>query len=427
MDRMQQVGACANKLQRCVVYTALWIAMCIASAVTPSANAEAQSSAPQAQSSSVSAPLVARSEAKLETRATTWSGGFAEVTGLAVSPLVVMALFGAVDWWKLADGASVPLHANPWFWGTLFTIFLIGQIARWTTRPVPMPIRKLFDAVHYLESKCSALLAAGILLPSIVGAMSQVSGDPNQLVGTVVLAPNMVFAGIPEDIAVYLGALTLFAVVWIVSHTIDALVLISPFALLDAALLSGRATILVLLLSATALHPMLGAIVALPLVIFCILVCGWCVRLNLFASTCAWDLLTMRWHRAEPSNGPVRAFLARPRAGLPIRTRGTVTPSGASMLFTYRRWFISAPREIDLGVHPSDLVCGVIWSTFVSKNEQGGGALVAIPPRYRSHEAIIAARFGAERKNGLILRGLAGIRDFFRGIFGRRTPTAAVQ
>ena len=182
--------------------------MCIASAVTPSANADAQSSAPQAQSTSVSAPLVARSEAKLETRATTWSGGFAEVTGLAVSPLVVMALFGAIDWWKLADGASVPLHANPWFWGTLFAIFLIGQIARWTTRPVPMPIRKLFDAVHYLESKCSALLAAGILLPSIVGAMSQVGGDPNQLVGTVVLAPNMAFAGIPEDIAVYLGKLT---------------------------------------------------------------------------------------------------------------------------------------------------------------------------------------------------------------------------
>ncbi len=366
-------------------------------------------------------------KANVELRSTSISGGFAEITGLAISPLMVMSLFGAIDWYRAAPGSALPLHANPWVWGTLLAIFAIGQIARWTTRPVPWPVRKVFDAVHYLENKCSALLAAGLLLPYIASAMSHAGVSVNQVATAIALPNNLAFAGVPTDVMMYIAALALFAVVWVVSHTIDALVLLSPFALVDAALLSVRAAFLGVLLGALAIHPVLGAIVALPIVIFCMLVAGWCVRLNLFATTCAWDLLTMRWFRAIPHDGPVRAFLARPRAGLPIRTRGTIVPNGASMKFCYRPWFIMPSREVDLGAHPSALVCGVLWSTFVATTEQGSGALVALPPRYRSHEAVVAARFGAERKDGLILKGLAGLWSFIRNPFGIRTPTAAVQ
>ncbi len=408
-------------------------AMCaiatVAGALTANAVASSQSSshAVEASEPDSTAPIALDASKNVELRSTSISGGFAEITGLAVSPLMVMSLFGAVDWYRAVPGSVLPLHANPWVWGTLLTIFSIGLIARWTTRPVPMPIRKLFDAAHYLESKCSALLAAGLLLPYIASTMTQVGMDPNQVASTVRLDPQLALAGMPSDVLMYLAALSLFAVVWVVSHSIDALVLLSPFAVLDAALLSARATFLALLLGATALHPVLGALVALPIVIFCIFVAGWCVRLDIFAMTCAWDTLFRRWSHAAPLDGCVRAFIARPRAGLPTRTRGTIIPSGASMKFRYRRWFVMPAREVDLGVHPSTLVRGLLWSTFVAASEQGGGALVALPPRYQSHAAILAARFGAEQKDGLLLSGWSSVKEFLRTLFGKRPPTAAVQ
>lgn len=431
MDEMHHVSKVLKQWKRTLAAHAVCVVLLCAHALTPMSFA-ATHAAPSAPAAAQTAPAATatpdvKPASNIELKATSLSGGFAEITGLAISPLVVMSLFGAVDWWNAPAGAPLPLHANPWFWGTLLGLVVIGQSARWLTMPLPMPIRKLFDAVHYLESKCSALLAVGVLLPSIVSAMSHVGGDPNQIVHATVLAPNTAIAGMPSDVVTYLGALALFAVVWIVSHAIDALVLLSPFALIDALLLSARATILALLLGAIVIHPVFGFIVALPIVLFCILVAGWCVRLDIFATTCAWDLLSMRWHRVIPHHGPIRAFLALPRAGLPIRTRGTIVPNGASMTFHYRRWFIMPTREVDLGAHPSALVRGVVWSTFVATTEQGGGALVAIPPRYRSHEAIVAARFGAEPKDGLIWRGLGAIWAFIRNPFGRRTPTAAVQ
>lgn len=345
--------------------------------------------------------------AAAESRAAVLSAGIAKITGLAISPLVVLVVLGAADFLRLggfdAAPGALPLHANPWVLGPCLLVLVLATLKKCASPAIPLPIRKALDAAEYIEAKLSALVAAGVLLPTIVSTMAaadavvpgdpQVAGFAGGMLGTAVLA---------------IGAVALFGAVWITFHAIDALILLSPFAIVDAMLVAARAAILALIGLAFLISPFLALLLCIPLIIACFLVAGWCIRLDLFALSVATDILFQR--RGELDR--TRAFLAARGHGAPIRTMGRAEPAPEGIRFTYRPLFVLPRRTLVLRADRPELVRGLLWSTMW--DDARAKALVSFPPRHAHHADALAARFGARTRDGLMRRAIRGIGERVR-------------
>ncbi|MBI1302643.1 MAG: hypothetical protein GC172_02490 [Phycisphaera sp.] len=348
------------------------------------------------------APIEKTLDRARESDAAVLAAGVAQVTGLAISPLLVLVGLGWYDFLRLggfeSGAGTLPLHANPWILFPFTTILAFVALKKFTSPAIPLPLRKVLDAAEYFEAKFSALVAAGLLLPTIVGAMTAVGGAA--ATGGAVSDPTVTAAlgGGPVLTALLaIGAVAIFLCVWITFHAVDALIVLSPFAILDAVLVAIRSAILGLLGVALLVSPFLALVVAIPLIVFSFLVAGWCVRLDLFALVTAGDLLGGR--SADPRQ-PARSFLARRGLGAPIRTMGRAEPTDSGIRFTYRPLFILPERTIEIASPDPVLVRGALWSTLA--DTPAGRAVLSFPPRYNRAATALAARFRASEREGFL-------------------------
>ena len=117
-----------------------------------------------------------------EGRAAAVAAGIAQLTGLAISPLLVLVAIGWTDFARAGgdSAAALPLHASPWLLIPCSTVLALVLAKKMATPAIPLPIRKALDAAEYLEAKLSALVAAGVLLPTIIGTMAASTGETAQ-------------------------------------------------------------------------------------------------------------------------------------------------------------------------------------------------------------------------------------------------------
>jgi hypothetical protein len=394
----------------------LLVACCAAACVAAAAFASAPDAAPLA---------AAAGPAKAESAAATISTGVAQVTGLAISPLLVFVAIGLADFFRFggfsAESGAMPLHANPWILFPLATVLLVLGIKKFLSPAVPMPIRKVFDAAEYFEAKLSALVVAGILLPSIISTMAAVSSVTEA--PAAIAGPGAWIMGLGGYALAIPLVLVIFGCVWITFHVIDALIVLSPFAILDAILVAVRVLILAIVGVALLISPYLAVAVCAPIIVASLLVAGWCVRLDLFALAVASDILLLRNKPDEAAGGPMRAFLAARGHGAPIRTMGRVEPRPeGGVRFTYRPFFMLPKRTLEIPAENPVLVRGFLWSTLRDESRRRG--IVALPPRYRAHAAAIGARLRADVRDGLVLRSWKGLMSALRSIVSPDTESA---
>lgn len=357
------------------------------------------------------APATDGDAAPPETRAMLVATGIAQVTGLAISPLLVLCAIGWRDHLAAGgqDAAALPLHANLWLLVpcTLVLGLLLGK--KFASPATPLPIRKVLDAAEYMEAKLSALVAAGVLLPTIVATMSAATTSAAAGDDGAAVQSASILGGIATVAWTAPLALVVYLSVWVTFHAVDALVVLSPFAIVDAMLVSARTAVLAAIGLAFAASPFLAFLLCLPIVVLSLLVAGWCVRLDLFALGIAGDILLRRWRGARADDGPLRAYLASGAHGAPVRTMGRVEPVDGGLRFRYRPLFVLPVRTLEIASARSDLVRGLLWSNLADRAT--GRGIVALPPRYQPHHAAVAARFTAEVRDGRIRRGLRGVRD----------------
>jgi hypothetical protein len=344
-----------------------------------------------------------------ESRATVLAAGIAHLTGLAISPLLVLVAIGWTDF-ASAGGAPLPMHANLWILVPCTTVLAMVLMKKLATPAIPLPIRKLLDAAEYLEAKLSALVAAGLLLPTIVSSVAAATGGS----GAAAQA-----AGISADWAGYtliaLVAVVLFGAVWLTFHMVDALIVLSPFALLDMALASARLAVLALVGLALLVSPFVALALCLPIIVLSLMFAGWCIRLDLFALTFATDILFGRAATTDP-DAPVRSFLASRGLGAPIRTMGHATPADGTVRFTYRPFFVFPRRTIALPASRCTIVRGAVWPTIHAGEPRR--RLLSLPPRYTRHSERIAARFDARAEDGALIRAWKGMRGSLAASLG---------
>lgn len=362
------------------------------------------------------------------------AGTISTITGAAISPLLVGGGHGAFRYYttKPELREKLPWTASPWFWGPLLTLGLLFLFNGTIGRLIPFLARSM-DAIESLEGKFALLYASPLVLSiamtlintleksrMVVALEPVVSGFHRVALNSVTISSPGLLDWLLYTV-ILLTALFIFLVVWLLSQTVNTLVLICPVPVLGSVLKFLQYGVLILLMVMTAISPWLGLLVALPIILFAMIVAGWCFRFTVFGTVLAWDLVLFR--RRKSSLQPI-AFSDDINV-LPARTLGRVSRTAEGRLeFNYRPWLILPMRSISI-VCPiylkRNLLCPQLQTTINGK--QFDPVLFNLPPRYRGAEDALASGLGlADIREGALLRGWSACAAWLGQVFRRKTP-----
>ncbi len=326
---------------------------------------------------------------------------------------------------KLPRAPPLPWFAQLKFW--LPALLIVAACAAKDTLGAVLPpgTKKPLDVLETVENKISGLVAAGAVVPITMNSLSHmVLGAQPAAEHTVALPAGLAMLPVAAgDWSWVLNILTvpfgvaMFAVVWMASHAINVLILLSPWGAVDAALKSARTALLGLLTLTAAINPWVGALLSLIVILIAWLVAGWAFRLTVFGSVFSWEFLTGRSGRFTPAEkGGNAMFSGGALSGVPVRTYGKLERRADGVLeFAWRPWLVRAPKTAAV---PPDARPGVGQGLFFSTvAAEGEGTLFILPPRYRGLEAELARVCqlpGGVRPAGL-RKAWGVLRDLFTG------------
>jgi hypothetical protein len=239
-----------------------------------------------------------------------------------------------------------------------------------------------------------------------------VIGGKTAAAGGAVLVPSglaMLHVG-AIDFSWFLNLLTvpfgvaMFAVVWMASHAINVLILLSPWGAIDAALKGARTALLGLLTLTATINPWVGAALSVAVIFVAWLVAGWAFRLTCFGSVFCWDFFTVRRARFTPTENDNRVFAGGNLPGVPPRTYGRlVLRTAGGIEFYYKPWLVMPERSAVVPTDKGQLAVGkgLFFSSITAGDRD---TLFLLPPRYHGHEEVVARMYqlgGGVRDAGL--------------------------
>jgi len=338
-----------------------------------------------------------------------------QVTGIAISPLLGVGAVGAVRYFKTPEPqrARLSWYAQPWFWGPALFVVGLCFLKDALGPAVPTALKKPFDIVEVFENKLSGLIATGAIIPMALEMFRSVAPETEASLagsGLAMMDPNQIWGALMVPFA-----LLAYGIVFIVSHAINILILISPFATVDAALKAFRLFLLTSIAGSSMLSPKLGAVWAVFIILCCIPFAGWAFRLAVYGHVLSWDLLTFARRRARVSPEGTRAFLSRKVSGVPRRTLGTVfRDDSGQLMFRYRPFLILPARTLPLPEARHAIGRGFLHPELLEVNGDATDDILDFPPRYNTHEDGLAT---AHRVGDVRDIGLRAAWSWFTGLF----------
>lgn len=345
------------------------------------------------------------------------------VTGMAISPLLGTGAYGAYQYFTAKDETA--RTQLPWYAQWSFFVPALALVAACAAKDslgavLPPGWKKPLDVLETLENKATGLVAAGAIVPLTMSSLSKmiVAGLPPEAghgLSTGGLA--MLHFG-ALDLSWLLNVLTvpfgiaMFALVWMASHAINVLILLSPWGAIDAALKGARTALLGVLTLTATLNPWVGAALSIALLIIAYFVAGWAFRLTTYGSIFCWDFFTLRRTRFKLKPEENKLFAGGNLPGVPVRTYGRLRKADGGLTFVYRPWLVLPERTAVVAEGNLQVGRGLFFSSVLTEGDQ---TYFLLPPRYRGHEQELVQVYG--------LRGIkdAGLRkawSVLRELFG---------
>ncbi len=355
------------------------------------------------------------------------SQGITEITGVAISPMLGVSAVGAWRYWKTSPAArpSLPWFCQPWAWGAGFGILGLCFLKDSLGTAVPGVLKKPFDMLELFENKASAAVASASFVPVVATQMAEhfKAEHPGVVVPSASLAAAS-FAGI-DVLWLFIPLCVLaFLLVWICSHAINVLIILSPFSTVDAVLKIARTSLLASVGLIYAIAPWLAAGICLVIIAVAAWLAPSAMRLAIFGARFAGDiLLPWRGKRSATPDAP-HAFTLGRLGGLPARTGGRlVAMEDGSTVFRYRRWCVLDERSVPLPEGARLVSKGLLSPSLVHR---GGGKepaeieMLLFLPRYRGHEDAIASHLKCHGvRDHALSRGFAAVSGWLRDMLRR--------
>ncbi len=402
----------------------LTVVICLSLAVLAAPFALAATSAPRAAAKGGASPVLPMAAA------------VSTVTGIAISPLLGTGAYGAYQWFTAKDDAAraaLPWYSQMSFWLPALLVVAVCAAKDTFGAAVPPGLKKPLDVVETIENKFSGLIAAGAVIPFTMDTLSKMLIDKTSGAEVVVPSGLAMIHFAAFDLSWLLNLLTVpigiavFATVWMASHAINVLILLSPWGAIDAALKGARTALLGLLVGTSAMNPMMGAFLSLIVIVIAYFVSGWAFRLTIFGSVFSWDYLTLRRTRFSPRENDNKMFAGANFPGVPVRSYGRLVQRTAGGLeFVYRPWLFLAPRMASVPAQAAEIAIdrGLIFSDIVAGTDQ---TLFTLPPRYDGHEATMvrAYRLGGGVRDAGLRKAWSDLREMLGGRAMKEEPVSA--
>jgi hypothetical protein len=316
------------------------------------------------------------------------STALATVTTTAISPLVGVSFIGVWRYYHTPRSQRdlLPLIQKPKFWIPVIVLLVLIFIKDTFGGFAPL-IKKPLDAAEVLFVNHAGLVL--IAFPVVLNEVKQVMGFQSLrgLFAYVLSEPvvraataqasevHHVFSVATAVLYTVVGLVVAF-VVWLVGHSFDVLVMISPFPFLDLLLKIIRNTIFAVLAITALVSPHLGLLLCLGLIVFSFLIFGWALRTAVFGTVYAMGMLQVLLFGAQDKPNPgdsVPAFSTRVRK-VPRRTYGRLHTSQDGMLmFRYRRLLVGPERKVLVGKASSfEIGQGIFFPSVIEPIESAG-------------------------------------------------------
>jgi len=342
------------------------------------------------------------------------------ITGVAISPLLGVGAVGAYDYWRTPKEKRANLHwyARPHFW--IPALLLVGLVA---TKDIlgtaaPTALKKPFDVAEALENKVSGMVAAGTFVPFMVTIFPKATEETSAALSQAGFAA--ISLGQVGNWLMIPLAIAIFLIVWLASHAINILILISPFTTVDTALKSLRMSILGLVTITAWINPWVGAFISAVLVVFAWLISGWAFRLLVLGSVFSWDFVTLRRHRFLPVANGNWMFASRAVGDMPIRSYGRLfSDLSGKRSFQYRPWLMLPRKTLELPEGEYSVGQGLLYPEVMRVEGEDTKTLFILPPRYKGHEADVAKACTISDIRDVGLRkGLKSVGRAMKSLFG---------
>jgi len=333
-----------------------------------------------------------------------------EITGAAISPLLGVSAVGAWRYFHARtpqQRAHLPWFAQPWFWIPAWVLVTACFLKDTVGIAAPRLLKKPLDVADAIEHKISGLIATGAFVPLVIAVFPPAKPEAALHPSTGFLAA-IDLSRLGNGLLVPVAMLAFF-MVFLASNALNILLLLSPFAVIDAALKGFRFLVLLTVPVTAFVNPWLGAVWALIIIGIAYFIAGWSFRLSHFGLVFIWELVTLRRKRFQPDRSANSVFLARQINKVPVRSYGNlsrVDPS--SLLLKYRPWLVLPERTLVLPKGSYAVAKGLFYSQIVKVDGQGLSPALLLPPRYRGHEHELVSIYGLEGVRD------AGLRAAFR-------------
>ena len=345
------------------------------------------------------------------------------ITGVAISPLLGVSAVGAYRYYNTPPEhrAALPWFAQTWFFVPALLLVALVFVKDTFGAALPTAVKKPFDVAETIENKISGLVAAGAFVPFIAIIFHDLGLD-----GACLNDAGMAMASLTPllNILTVPAAVAAFAVVWLVSHVMHVLILISPFTSVDTALKGFRLFLLSTVTFTSFANPYVGAAWSLVLILICWLLSGWAFRLFVFGTVFTWDLGTMRKLRFKPVAEEGWGFTSRKLGGAPIRTYGRFSRgTEGELILTYRPWLVLPARTLSFEKGRYAVGRGLFYSEIISLNDET--TVLTLPPRFRDHEEEVTSLFQLAGVHEIgVVKGLKTLWHQIKGLFGAETKLA---
>jgi hypothetical protein len=346
------------------------------------------------------------------------STALATVTSTAISPLVGVCVLGVWRYYHTPplQRDQLPVIQKPKFWIPIMVLLVLIFIKDTFGGFAPL-IKKPLDAAEVLFVNHASLVL--VAFPVVLNQVARVMGFQSirglfayLLSGPVVYAAAPETAGAQHVFSVATAALysilglVITFVVWLVGHSFDVLALISPFPFVDFLLKAARNTIFAVLAITALISPHLGLLLCLGVIVLSVLIFGWALRVAVFGTVFAWELLRLLVFDARVKASPgetVPAFSTRVHR-IPRRTYGRLqVGQEGNLIFDYRRLLVGPKKQVLIGKKSSfEVGQGLFFPSVIEPIESA--------EKHRTVFRLLPTYRGAEESVRLCLE-LAGVRD----------------
>lgn len=315
------------------------------------------------------------------------SQGITEITGVAISPLLGVSAVGAYKYWKAPTDIRpiLPWYCQPWAWGTGAVLLSLCFLKDSLGVTLPGILKKPFDMVELLESKASALVASAAFVPLVIREMA-----PHERVQV----PTAMLSGLGSiDVSAWWllvpVAIVAFLAVWLCSHAINVLIILSPFSSVDALLKLMRTGSLIGLGLVYLIAPWLAAVLCGMIILAALWLAPAAMRLMIFGTRYAFDVLLPWRGRKHATPESPHVFTFGKWSGIPSRTGGRLVKlEDGSMALRYRRGLVLDVRTVPIPDGARHVEKGLLSPSLLLREEGQNDSrkVLLFLPRYRGRE-----------------------------------------